>query len=84
MNTYRPSQPPVGLDPLVAEYIHTELQRIAAIFPDPRVISIDQTVSAPTKPRAGDIRLADGSGWSPGGGGAGYYGYYGGAWVKLG
>lgn len=44
---------------------------------------IDETNVAPTKPRTGDIRLADGTDWNPGSG-AGFYGYYGGAWVKLG
>lgn len=44
---------------------------------------LDETNVAPTKPRTGDIRLADGTNWNPGSG-AGFYGYYGGAWVKLG
>ena len=44
---------------------------------------IDKTYVAPTKPREGDYRLADGTSWNPGSG-AGFYGYYGGAWVKLG
>jgi len=38
---------------------------------------------APKKLRAGMVVLADGTSWNPGSG-AGYYGYYGGAWVKLG
>ena len=44
---------------------------------------VDKTHVAPTKPREGDIRLADGTNWNPGYG-QGFYGYYGGAWVKLG
>ena len=44
---------------------------------------LDPTYVAPTKPREGDLRLADGTSWNPGSG-AGFYGYYGSAWVKLG
>lgn len=38
----------------------------------------------PRKPRVGQIVLADGTDWNPGGTGAGVYAYYGGAWHKLG
>ena len=44
---------------------------------------LDETNVAPTKPRTGDIRLADGTNWNPGSG-AGFYGYHSGAWNKLG
>ncbi len=44
---------------------------------------VDVTYVAPLKPRSGDFRLADGTSWNPGSG-AGFYGYYGGSWVKLG
>jgi hypothetical protein len=40
------------------------------------------TYVAPTKPRTGMIRFADGTRWNPGVG-AGYYQYKGGAWVAL-
>jgi len=40
--------------------------------------------SEPAKPRAGQIRLADGTVWNPGSG-EGFYGYtIGGTWTKLG
>jgi hypothetical protein len=45
---------------------------------------LDVTTVAPTKPRDGMIRMADGTSWSPGGLGAGVYCYYAGNWVKLG
>ena len=61
-----------------------EFQRIAqALNEQNEVLRVGTTNVAPSKPRAGDIRLADGTNWNPGSG-AGFYGYYGGAWVKLG
>ena len=44
---------------------------------------LDETHVAPTKPRTGDIRLADGTDWDPGTG-QGVYVYYNSAWNKLG
>lgn len=38
---------------------------------------------APTKVFVGMVVLADGTDWNPGSG-AGFYGYYGSSWVKLG
>lgn len=43
----------------------------------------EQTFVAPTKPRIGMRRLADGTSWNPGSG-AGLYEYYGTAWHFLG
>lgn len=40
------------------------------------------TSVAPSKPRQGMLRFADGIGWNPGAG-AGYYQYKGGAWIAL-
>lgn len=44
---------------------------------------LDKVVAAPTKPREGDIRFADGVHWNPGGG-IGVYAYYSGGWHLLG
>lgn len=44
---------------------------------------LDMTNVAPTKPRAGDLRFADGTNWNPGSG-AGVYAYHSGSWNKLG
>lgn len=44
---------------------------------------LDVTYVAPSKPRSGDIRCADGTSWNPGSG-AGFYGYHSSAWNKLG
>jgi hypothetical protein len=46
-------------------------------------IRLTETNVAPEKPRNGDLRFADGVNWDPGSG-AGFYGFYGGNWVKLG
>ena len=42
----------------------------------------EETNVAPTKPREGIMRYADGTNWNPGGG-RGLYHYQAGAWVKL-
>ena len=44
---------------------------------------VDTSNIAPTKPKDGDIRLADGTNWNPGSG-QGIYGYYNSSWHKLG
>ena len=44
---------------------------------------LDQVHAEPDKPRDGDIRLADGSDWNPGGG-QGVYCYYNSTWNRLG
>lgn len=52
-------------------------------------IRLKMTMKEPPKPRPGDIfyvgTVADGSTWDPDASGdGGYFGYHGGAWVKLG
>lgn len=47
------------------------------------LMRLRKTLSAPTTPTEGDIRLADGSGWDPGQGESYYY-YDGSAWNPLG
>ena len=44
---------------------------------------LDTTTVAPTKPREGMFRLADGVSWNPGSG-SGFYGYRAGVWRFLG
>lgn len=80
---YTPEEPPRDLADDLSRYLSQEFSRVALTFGDPKVRFVDTTTVAPVKPRAGEIRLADGTGWNPGAG-AGFYGYYGGAWVKLG
>lgn len=64
--------------------MNPEFQRISQALSEPaEVVRLGTTYVAPSKPRSGDLRLADGTQWNPGSG-AGFYGYYGSAWVKLG
>ena len=46
-------------------------------------VQYEELHAEPAKPRTGMTVLADGTDWDPGSG-AGFYGYYGSAWVKLG
>lgn len=71
-------------DPLaVAEWMRKEMTKLESSFFDLDMIQLKTTFVAVEKPRAGMVVLADGVSWNPGAG-AGFYGYYGGAWVKLG
>lgn len=79
---YNPEQAPAD-DTQYRAWLERELYRIKMAIDLLAVGHLDETNVAPTKPRTGDIRLADGTDWNPGSG-AGFYGYYGGAWVKLG
>lgn len=62
-------------------FIGEELNKIRNALDILAAGHIDKTYVAPSKPRDGDFRLADGTSWNPGSG-AGFYGYNGGAWSK--
>lgn len=79
---YHPEPAPTD-DVQYRAWLERELQRIKIAIDLLAAGHLDKTYVAPTKPREGDIRLADGTSWNPGSG-AGFYGYYGSAWVKLG
>ena len=66
--------------------VDRELDKLqkASREPSPLLITMDQWNAAPAKPQDGMIAYADGTNWNPGGGGQGFYGYYGGAWNRLG
>lgn len=64
-------------------FLETELQSIAGAIAKLTVGHIEMSYVAPTKPREGDIRLADGTSWNPGLG-QGVYGYYNRGWHYLG
>lgn len=75
--------PPTNVEDL-ALFLQYELQRIGQVFGGGvDNILLPELNVAPDRPRTGMIVLADGTNWNPGSG-AGFYGYYGGAWVKLG
>lgn len=79
---YVPDNVPSDIDQL-PRYIQSELDKIKRAIDILTAGHVDVTYVAPNKPRSGDIRLADGTSWNPGSG-AGFYGYYGSAWNKLG
>jgi hypothetical protein len=68
----------------LASYIQRELAAIQNVIEILASGHIDMTYAAPDKPRDGDIRLADGTSFNPGGGGKGFYGYYNNTWNRLG
>ena len=67
----------------VAAWAYREFLAVERSFLDLDLIQLKETNVAPVRPRVGMVVLADGTNWNPGSG-AGFYGYYGGAWVKLG
>lgn len=83
MSHYAPKLVPPNSTDLPA-FLQQELQSIAqAIAQEDEFITLSMRYTAPQKPRTGMVVLADGVSWNPGSG-AGFYGYYGSAWVKLG
>lgn len=79
---YQPGTPPADPKDL-QRFLSEELIKIQTTFNALIAGHIDVTHVAPTKPRNGDIRLADGTNWNPGSG-QGFYGYYNSTWNKLG
>lgn len=77
--TYRPE----FKTEITPEYLYRELERISQELELIRTGHYDITYVEPDKPRAGDIRYADGTRWNPGSG-EGLYRYsIAGSWVKL-
>ena len=73
-----------GLEDL-AQWVWDNLKRIEQEFNLGRdAYYLKELHEEPPKPRTGMVVLADGTDWNPGGTGAGFYGYYGAAWHKLG
>lgn len=76
---YQPGQQ--GSD--LSTYLDNELRKIAEAFQAPQpLLKLSVSYEAPSKVADGFVALADGTSWNPGGG-AGFYGYRGGAWRKL-
>ena len=67
----------------IPRFLRQELEQIRQTISLVQDGQIDVTTVAPTKPRDGMIRRADGTGWNPGAG-AGVYCFYSAAWNKLG
>ncbi len=63
-------------------YVVKEVKRIGSILFNQSVMRLEETNTAPAKPRDGDIRYADGSNWNPGAG-TGIYWFDGSSWTKM-
>ena len=74
---YTRQNPPPEYDP---DWWRRELEHLEQAF---GTVQLKELYAEPSRPRTGMVVLADGSSWDPGSG-AGFYGYYGGNWVKLG
>lgn len=81
---YAPGQVPTDAAEM-QRFFMSELQKISIAISLIGLGHLDKTTSAPTKPRDGDVRYADGISWNPGAG-VGVYYYKGAtsAWVLLG
>jgi hypothetical protein len=79
---YVPTVAPTSIEGL-PRWVEAELRRIGGLLGAATVLKVDELNEAPVKPLEGMVVLADGTNWDPGSG-AGFYGYYGGAWNKLG
>lgn len=80
---YKPTSPKALEVRELGDWTYRELVEIERSFYNLEFVRLVQTNVAPDRPRAGDIRFADGTNWNPGSG-AGFYGYHSGAWAKLG
>ena len=78
---YAPGQPPENAAD-VQRFLTTELSKIATCMQLLAVGHLDMSYAAPTKPRIGDIRLADGTTWNPSNGQGMYY-YNGTKWLPM-
>jgi len=80
---YTPSNVPANAEDLPT-YLQKELDRLSSIISNIADGHLDKVHVEPPRPRAGDIRYADGSDWNPGSTGEGLYIYLStGAWSKL-
>ena len=65
-------------------YVVTELKRLGDVLFNQATFRLERTHEAPTRPRGGDVRYADGSNWNPGSGeGIYFFNETSSAWVKL-
>ena len=65
-------------------FIIDELKRIGDVFFNQATFRLERTNVAPTRPRGGDVRYADGTNWNPGSGeGIYFFNETSSAWVKL-
>jgi len=77
---YEPGAPPDNPEDM-GIYVVNELKRLANVVLNQATFRLERIHEAPSRPRTGDIRFADGSDWNPGSG-EGIY-WYGTSWNKL-
>lgn len=78
---YAPADPPA--DPAqLQRYLREEIAKISVAIDLLAAGHLDKTTVAPTKPRDGDIRYADGTNWNPGAG-KGLYMHNGSVWTLI-
>lgn len=78
---YSPDIPPEDVA-FLRHFVFDELQKISSAIVALSLGHLDKTCVAPTKPRDGDVRYADGTNWNPGAG-AGIYWFNGTVWTKM-
>ena len=82
MIRYSPAPVPDNAKDLPA-YLRQEFSRMPAIISNIADGHYDESNAVPSKPRAGDVRYADGTNWNPGSGEGLYLYLSTGAWSKL-
>lgn len=80
---YNPDTAPISVDIATARWVRDELLKISIEFEGVENVRLKVLHVEPSKPRNGDVILADGTDFNPGSG-AGFYGRSAGAWVLLG
>lgn len=81
--SYSPDDPPDDPKQL-QRFMRSELLKIKAAIDALAAGHLDKSYAAPSKPRDGDIRYADGTSWNPGSGqGIYYYKASASSWVLL-
>jgi hypothetical protein len=83
---YEPRPAPFAPDVAsLSSYVASELQSVAQAARDSLdVLQLNVLHAEPLRPREGMVICADGTDFQPLGAGGGYFGYFGGVWVKLG
>jgi hypothetical protein len=82
MIRYSPAPVPNKPEDLPA-YLREEFSRMSAVITNLADGHYDESNTVPSKPRAGDVRYADGTNWNPGSGEGIYLYLSTGAWSKL-
>lgn len=78
---YNPNPVPTNPQDLIA-YLSNEMDKLRNAINSKVFIPLSVRHAAPTKPKPG-LYAADGTNWSPGGGGAGVYYFDGTTYTKL-